>query len=130
MRCSTFVPSSVLLSAAILFSSAALAQEPKPGKLKIWVHPSQAYTFLDQKAIGPGNQWIEVVPGHHKVMIANYGFKFFEQDVDVQPGQTASVNANLEPAGDPVSETARMGPAQRAHPWGRRACRRGDPRDP
>jgi hypothetical protein len=103
MRHSTFSTPIVLLSAAVLLSSALLAQEPKPGRLKVSVSPSEAYTFLDLKAIGPGDQSIEVAPGNHKVMVANYGSKFFQQDVDVEPGQTASVTANLEPAGAPVS---------------------------
>jgi hypothetical protein len=103
MRYSTFATPILLLSAAVLLSSAALAQEQKPGRLKISVSPSEAYSFLDLKAIGPGDQSIEVAPGNHKVMVANYGFKFFQQDVDIQPGQTASVTANLEPYGAPVS---------------------------
>jgi hypothetical protein len=103
MRYSTFVTSVFLLSTAALFSSAALAQEPKPGKLKISVSPSEAYSFLDLKAIGPGDQSIEVAPGKHNVMVANYGFKFFQQDVDIQAGQTASVEAKLDPYGAAVS---------------------------
>jgi outer membrane protein OmpA-like peptidoglycan-associated protein len=102
MRYSTFT-TSILLLGAVLLSSAALAQEPKPGRLKVTVSPSEAYTFLDLRAMGPGDQSIEVAPGNHKVMVANYGFKFFQQDVDIQPGQTASVTAKLEPSGAPVS---------------------------
>jgi hypothetical protein len=55
MRYSTFSTPISLLSAAVLLSSALLAQEPKPGKLKVSVSPSEAYTFLDLKAIGPGD---------------------------------------------------------------------------
>jgi hypothetical protein len=103
MRYSSFSTPILLLSAAVLLSSALLAQEPKPGRLKVSVSPSEAYTFLDLKGIGPGDQSIEVAPGNHKVMVATYGFKFFQQDVDIEPGQTASVTANLEPSGAPVS---------------------------
>jgi len=100
---STLRASILVLSAAALFGSVAAAQEPKAGKLKISVSPSEAYTFLDQKAIGPGDQSIEVAPGNHKVMVANYGFKFFQEDVDVQPGKTSSITAHLDPSGAPVS---------------------------
>ena len=103
MRHSTFSAPMLLLNAAVLLTSAAFAQDPKPGRLKISVSPSEAYTFLDLKAIGPGDQSIEVAPGNHKVMVANYGFKFFQKDIDIEPGQTTSVTANLEPSGAPVS---------------------------
>jgi hypothetical protein len=93
----------LLSSAAALLSLASSAQEPKPGRLKISVSPSEAYSFLDLKAIGPGDQSIEVAPGDHKVMVGNYGFKFFQQDIDIQPGQTTSVTANLEPSRASVS---------------------------
>jgi hypothetical protein len=102
MQYSTLEKLILLLSTAILCSSAALAQEPKAGKLKISVHPSEAYTFVDQKAMGPGDQSIKVAPGNHKVMVANYGYKFFQQDVDIQPGHKASITADLQPSGVPV----------------------------
>ena len=55
MRYSTFT-TSILLLGAVLLSSAALAQEPKPGRLKVTVSPSEAYTFLDLRAMGPDDQ--------------------------------------------------------------------------
>ena len=73
MRYSILTTPISLLSAAILLSSAALAQEPKPGRIEISVSPSEAYTFLDLQGVGPGDQSIEVAPGNHKVMVANYG---------------------------------------------------------
>jgi len=54
-----------VLGAMVLFSSAALAQELKTGKLKISVSPKQAYTFVDGKAIGPGNRTMELEVGTH-----------------------------------------------------------------
>jgi hypothetical protein len=103
MKYPTFATPIVLLSAALLVCSAALAQEPEPGRIKISVNPSEAYTFLDLKAVGPGDHSIDVAPGNYKVMVANYGFTFFRQDVDIQPGQTVSVKADLQPNGAQVS---------------------------
>jgi len=64
-----------VLGAIVLLSSAAVAQEPKGGKLKISVSPKEAYTFVDGKAIGPGNRTIKLEVGTHHLVVANYGFK-------------------------------------------------------
>ena len=88
-----------VLGAMVLLSSAAVAQEPKAGKLKISVSPKQAYTFVDGKAIGPGNRTIELEVGTHHLVVANYGFKFVEQDVSIDSNETHPVNINLDPVG-------------------------------
>jgi hypothetical protein len=98
----------VVLGVSVLVSSAASAQEPKPGKLKVSVSRPEPYTFVDEKAIGPGNQSVRLPEGKHSVVVANYGFKSFRQDVSITPGETTSVAANLEPDGNVVSG-----------PWGR-----------
>jgi hypothetical protein len=100
-----------LLGSAILlssFSTAAHAQEPKPGKLKVYVTLPEAYTFVDEKAIGPGNQSIRLGEGKHTLSVENYGFKAFRQDVSIASGETTTVKVNLETDGANVSG-----------PWGR-----------
>jgi len=42
-----------ILGGLILLSVAAFAQDLNPGKLKITVHPEQAYTFVDGKRSVP-----------------------------------------------------------------------------
>jgi hypothetical protein len=71
------------VSATVLAGSVTFAQEPKLGKLKMSVSPKQAYTFVDGKAIGPGNRVIKLDVGTHHVLVANYGYKFVEQDVSL-----------------------------------------------
>lgn len=100
-----------VVGAAILLtslSSAARAQEPKTGKLKVYVTLPEAYTFVDDKAIGPGNQSIRLGEGKHTLSVENYGFKPFHEDVSIASGETMKVNVNLEPDGAKVSG-----------PWGR-----------
>ena len=95
-----------LLGSAILlssFSTAAHAQEPKPGKLKVYVTLPEAYTFVDEKAIGPGNQSIRLGEGKHTLSVENYGFKAFRQDVSIASGETTTVKVNLETDGANVS---------------------------
>jgi hypothetical protein len=100
----------VLGTATLLssLSSAVQAQEPKAGKLKVYVTLPEAYTFVDDKAIGPGNQSIRLGEGKHTVSVANYGFKAFRQDVSIVSGATTKVKVNLETDGAKVSG-----------PWGR-----------
>ena len=92
----------LVVGASVLLSSATFAQEAKPGKLKMKVTPKQAYTFVDGKAIGPGNRTIKLDVGTHRVVVANYGYKFVEQDVSIDSDQTVPVDIKLEPVGAPV----------------------------
>lgn len=87
---------------AFLLNGAALAQNSKPGKLKIKVSPKQAYTFVDGKAIGPGSRTIKLDVGTHHLIVANYGYKFAEQDVSIDPEHTLPLDIKLEAAGAEV----------------------------
>src|SRR5258705_532651 len=99
-----------ILGGLILLSAAAFAQDLKPGKLKISVHPKQAYTFIDGKAIGPGNRKIKLDVGTHHLVVANYGYKFVERDISIDSHQTLPLDIQLEPAGGDVP-----GPRGRIH---------------
>jgi len=66
------------------------------------VIPKQAYTFVDGKAIGPGNRTIKLDVGTHHVVVANYGYKFAEQDVSIDSDKTIPMDIKLEPVGTPV----------------------------
>jgi len=92
----------LLVGVTYLLGSVAFAQNPKPGKLKMSVTPKQAYTFVDGKAIGPGNRTIKLDVGTHHVLIANYGYKFAEQDVSIDSDKIVPVEIKLEPAGEAV----------------------------
>jgi outer membrane protein OmpA-like peptidoglycan-associated protein len=91
-----------ILVGAFLVNGAAFAQNSKPGKLKITVSPKQAYTFIDGKAIGPGSRTIKLDVGTHHLVVANYGFKFAEQDVAIDPEHTLPLDIKLEAAGGEV----------------------------
>jgi hypothetical protein len=91
-------------SVTFLLSSAIYAQEStKPGKLKMSVTPKQAYTFVDGKAIGPGSRTIKLDVGTHDVVVANYGYKFAEQEVSIDSDKTVPLDIKLQPVGEPVS---------------------------
>jgi hypothetical protein len=92
----------LVLGATVLLSSDTFAQDAKTGKLKMSVIPKQAYTFVDGKAIGPGNRVIKLDVGTHHVVVANYGYKFVEQDVSMDSDKTVPLDIKLEPVGEPV----------------------------
>ncbi|HUK31036.1 MAG TPA: OmpA family protein [Candidatus Acidoferrum sp.] len=87
---------------AAILSLAAFAQAPKSGKVKIHVSPTEAYVFVDGEAKGPGSQSIELAPGIHTVLIANYGYTFYREQVSIESDSTVSVNADLVPFGGAV----------------------------
>ena len=93
----------LMVGATVLAGSVTFAQSANPGKLKISVIPKQAYTFVDGKAIGPGNRTIKLDVGTHHLVVANYGYKFVEQDVSMDSDKTVPVNIKLEPSGETVS---------------------------
>ena len=97
-----------VVAIATLLSSAVYGQEPKAGKLKVYVTLPEAYTFVDDKAIGPGNRSVSLGEGMHTLSVENYGFKPFHQDVSIASGQTTKVRVDLQPDGAKVSG-----------PWGR-----------
>ncbi len=95
----------VNLHCAVLFSVAfaVLANAQETEKLKVYVSPDEAYTFVDGKAIGPGNRTVKLPLGTHNLIVANYGFKFFQQDVALDSGKPTILKVNLEPSGSDLS---------------------------
>jgi OmpA family/PEGA domain len=92
-----------VLGTVVLLSVTTFAQESKLGKLKVTVSPKQAYTFVDGKAIGPGNRTVKLVLGTHHLVVANYGYKFFEQDVSIDSDKTTPMKVDLVSAGSEVA---------------------------
>src|SRR5215475_3695242 len=102
MRNGAFRASGCILVGSCLLGLAGFAQDSKSGKIRITVEPKQAYTFVDGKAIGPGNRTIKLDVGTHHLVVANYGFKFAERDISIDSHQTLPVDIRLEPAGAQV----------------------------
>ncbi len=92
----------LMVGATVLACPIAFAQNQKPGKLKMLVSPKQAYTFVDGKAIGPGNRTIKLDAGTHHVIVANYGYNFAEKEVSIDSDKTVPVEIKLEPVGPTV----------------------------
>src|SRR5262245_40366952 len=89
------------MAASIAFATMTYAQET--AKLKMSVHPPEAYTFVDGRAIGPGNRTIKLPLGTHSVLVANYGYKFFQKDVAMDSSQATVLKVTLDPSGTEVT---------------------------
>jgi len=95
-----FVHLLTLVIAITLGATAGFAQD---GKLKPVLTPKQAYVFVDGNAIREGNHTISLSPGKHTVVVVNYGYKIWTQDVNIEAGKTTKLEVKLEPQGGNVS---------------------------
>jgi|HubBroStandDraft_6_1064221.scaffolds.fasta_scaffold03509_7 outer membrane protein OmpA-like peptidoglycan-associated protein len=89
------------MGAALLLAAAVSAQEE--AMLKMSVEPKEAYTFVDGNAMGPGSRSFDLPLGAHTVVVANYGYKFFEREVSMDGSKPTVLKVSLEPSGPEVS---------------------------
>jgi outer membrane protein OmpA-like peptidoglycan-associated protein len=89
------------IGAVLALVAAASAQEE--ATLKMSVEPKEAYTFVDGNAMGTGSKHFDLPLGTHKVVVANYGYKFFEREVSMDAGKPTVLKVSLEPSGSEVS---------------------------
>ena len=89
------------IGAVLALVAAASAQEE--ATLKMSVEPKEAYTFVDGNAMGTGSKSFDLPLGAHKVVVANYGYKFFEREVSMDAGKPTVLKVSLEPSGSEVS---------------------------
>ena len=96
-----------LLLALVLMGGVSLSST-QDGKLKVKAKPSQAYVFVDGKAIHEASKGsISLSPGDHSVGIYNYGYKAVNRSVSIQAGKTVIVEVTLDPV-----------PGEVTGPWG------------
>ncbi len=73
------------------------------GKLKVKVHPPEAYVFVDGQAMGQAYRTLDLSAGNHRIQVVNYGFKTHTQDLTIEPGKLQKIETTLEPVADQVS---------------------------
>jgi hypothetical protein len=86
----------LLLVTLALSATTVFAQD---GKLKIKVTPRQADVFVDGQAQPQGVYPIKLSAGKHTVVVVNYGYKIFTQDVNIDAGKTTDLPVTLEAYG-------------------------------
>jgi outer membrane protein OmpA-like peptidoglycan-associated protein len=78
------------------------------GKLKVEASPSEAYVFVDGKAMHEASGGAITLPaGQHEVGIYNYGFSPVTRTVTIDPGMTSTLEVTLAPVSQSISK-----------PWG------------
>jgi len=92
-----------LLTLALAIALGATTGHAQDGKLKPVLTPKQAYVFVDGNAIREGNHSISLSPGKHTVVVVNYGYKIYTQDVNIEAGKTTKLEVKLEPQGGNVA---------------------------
>lgn len=94
-----------LAAVAVLLAGApAIARSGMDmGRVKIHVHPKQAYVFVDGKAIRDGSQTLELDTGTHTIGVYNYGYVPDVRTVDVSADQTVDLDMALHESGQLVN---------------------------
>jgi outer membrane protein OmpA-like peptidoglycan-associated protein len=93
----------IISSGVAVLALVATVSAQQQARLKMSVEPKEAYTFVDGNAIGTGSKTFDVPLGAHRVVVANYGYKFFEKEVSVDAGKPTVLKVSLEPSGAEVS---------------------------
>src|SRR6516162_755303 len=78
------------------------------GEVRVRVLPEEAYIFVDGKPTAHRNSTLKLAPGDYTITVANYGYTPKTEKVTVTSGERKEIEAQLTPAGEPVSG-----------PWGR-----------
>lgn len=92
----------IIFTLAIALALTATSSFAQDGKLKLKVTPAQGYLFVDGKAIREGSHSVSLASGKHTVVVVNYGYKIFTQDVTITAGKTTDLAVALEAYGDKV----------------------------
>jgi len=72
-------------------------QTPAFGNLNIDSSPRQAQVFVDGDFVGYTPTDYGTHPGRHDIRITKDGYEAFQTSVNLRPGDTQSINANLRP---------------------------------
>ncbi|HUK87282.1 MAG TPA: OmpA family protein [Terriglobales bacterium] len=83
----------------VVFGVAAFAQE---ARVKVKVHPPEAYVFLDGTPIGNNTRDVFMTPGKHTIGVYNYGYAPQVQEIDAKPGKNPEMSFSLVPKGEAV----------------------------
>jgi hypothetical protein len=92
----------IIITLAMAFALSAGSSFAQDGKLKLKVTPKEGYLFVDGRAIRDGGHSVSLTAGKHTVVVVNYGYKIFTQDVTITAGKSTDLKVVLEAYGDKV----------------------------
>src|SRR5215472_12955577 len=95
----------IYLTVTVVASLLVIPTMAQDGKLKLHVTPSQAYVFVDGRAVGEASKHrsIKLSAGDHKLDLANYGYAMDSRTVTITSGKDTAVDATLSPVASKVS---------------------------
>jgi hypothetical protein len=95
MRRSMSIGTFLIVALALLWS--ASPSWAQAGKLKVKATPTQAYVFVDGKAVWEASKaGVSLSPGEHTVDVYNYGYKPATRKVTVAAGKTETLEVKLD----------------------------------
>jgi len=71
--------------------------DTRPGSFSLKATPSDALVLVDNQQVGKGSgTYRNIKAGTHSIRISKPGYRDYQRQVSIRPGQTASLQANLE----------------------------------
>ena len=90
---------------------------PEVGYLYLQIEPRDAHLYVDGQYFGPVQQFAggaaALAPGSHQVAVVAWGYRPFQQEVQIVPGQASAVRVILER--DPTAPVAPPAPSSRTY---------------
>jgi hypothetical protein len=91
------VPQQDWVTSTALYYVGNEPQQPAFGNLRIDSSPRQAEAFIDGDFVGYTPTNFGTHPGRHDIRITKDGYEAFQTSVNLRPGETQSVHAQLQP---------------------------------
>jgi len=91
------VPQQDWVTSTALYYVGDAPQQPAFGNLRIDSSPQQAQAYVDGNYVGTTPTNFGTHPGRHDVKVTKDGYETFQTSVNVRPGETQTVRAQLQP---------------------------------
>jgi len=91
------VPQQDWVTSTALYYVGDAPQQPAFGNLRIDSSPQQAQAYVDGNYVGTTPTNFGTHPGRHDVKVTKDGYDTFQTSVNVRPGETQTVRAQLQP---------------------------------
>jgi len=91
------VPQQDWVTSTALYYVGDAPQQPAFGNLRIDSSPQQAQAYVDGNYVGTTPTNFGTHPGRHDVKVTKDGYETFQTSVNVRPGETQTIRAQLQP---------------------------------
>lgn len=91
------VPQQDWVTDTVLYSVGSVPQTPSSATLRIDANPQGSNVYLDGAFVGTTPLRISTHPGRHDIRVTRDGYEPYQTSLDLRPGDTRSVKAELRP---------------------------------